>query len=72
MKLTKTQKAVLIHLAGGAHHGLFVNHAERAARFLRANGLAEGYEFQGVVCGQEKTCYGTRITEAGKTLAEEI
>ena len=72
MNLTKTQKAMLLHLAGKAKHNLFCNHAGRAESFLKTVGLAEGYSFDGVVCGELKTCYGTRLTEAGKKLAGEV
>ena len=72
MNLAKTQKAVLLHLAGKAQHNLFCNHAGRAESFLRANGLAEYFKAPGLVCGEMKECTYTRITEAGKKLAEVV
>ena len=72
MNLAKTQKAVLLKLAGKATHNLSCNHVDRAESFLHANGLAERYSFEGLVCGKMQTCYGTRISEAGKKLADSL
>jgi hypothetical protein len=71
MNLTKTQKAMLLHLAGKAPHNLATNHALRAKQLLRSKGLAEYYSFTGLVCGHSMICWDIRLTESGKKLAEQ-
>jgi hypothetical protein len=67
MNLTKTQKAVLLKLAGKVESIPYsCNHENRAFDALRSGGLAEWFQYE----TPAGICTGRRLTDAGKEAAE--
>jgi hypothetical protein len=67
MKLTKTQTAMVLKLAGKIKTTPYsCNHENSALDALRSKNLAEYFYYQNNV----GTCCGTRLTEAGQKFSE--
>jgi hypothetical protein len=69
MNFTKTQKAVLLKLAGKLESTPYTcNHEDYAFGALRSLRLAEWFQYE----TPAGTCTGRRLTDAGKEAAENV